>query len=109
MDSLPKGNPFVDPLSLIFSMFLKEQRATLQAVKGESVMLSTQPMKRIFILTQNFTPGWTIRWPGRIAAEESLQADSLLLGAFCHPGHLEFIRYLSISSTSGVSGKKLWF
>jgi hypothetical protein len=70
-------------------------------------MLSTQRMKRIFILTQNFTPRWTIRWPGRIAAGESLQADSLLLGAFCHPGHLEFIRYLSISSVSGISREKL--
>ena len=63
MDIPPKGNPFVDPFSLIFSMCLKEQRATLHAVKGETAMLSTQRMKRMFILRHNFTLRLTIHWP----------------------------------------------
>jgi hypothetical protein len=72
-------------------------------------MISTQQMRRMFILRQNFTLRSTIRWPERIATEESPQADSLLLGALCHPGHLEFIRYLSIGSVSGISIEKLVF
>ena len=72
-------------------------------------MISTQRMKRIFILTQNFTPGWTIRWPKRIAFVESPKIDRLLLGAFYHPGHLDFIRYMSINSVPGISREKLGF
>jgi hypothetical protein len=107
MDITLEDHPFVDPFSLIFSMCLREQRATLHTVEGETAVISIQQMKRMFILRQNFTLRPTIHWPVRIAAEESPQANSLSLGAFYHPGHLEFIRYLSISSASGISGKKL--